>query len=170
MDGLNYEIKDTFLEGLGDDAVRYRFRTLLENSAFYIMAKRCGLNPMEELEADDFSAILDFNRLSVLSFVGNAVHDIAEPVLRDIGREMAVITKEKERKKAQENVAKLERPGYNEFTTLKRESAEGELEDGNDVSSEGRLSVSESEDRGHPGELREVRNKVFHLRMSAMSI
>lgn len=158
MDGLNYEIKDTFLEGLGDDAVRYRFRTLLENSAFYIMAKRCGLNPMEELEADDFSAILDFNRLSVLSFVGNAVHDIAEPVLRDIGREMAVITREKERKKAQENVAKLERPGYNEFTTLKHESAEGELEDGNDVSSEGRLSVSESEDRGHPGELREVRD------------
>lgn len=99
MDGLSYEIKDTFLEGLSDDAVRYGFRTLLENSAYYVMARRCGLNPMEELDVDDFSAILDFNQLSVLSFVGNAVHEIVEPILRDIGREMAVITRDKARKK-----------------------------------------------------------------------
>ena len=158
MDGLGYEIKDTFLEGLSDDAVRYGFRTLLENSAFYVMARRCGLDPMDELETDDFSAILDFNRLSVLSFIGNAVHDIAEPVLRDIGREMAVITREKEREKAQEIVANLNKLGYNEFTTLKRESAGGEHEYGSDLSPAGRLSVSESDDRGQPGELREVRD------------
>ena len=85
-------MRDPFLEGLGDDAVRYRFRTLLENSAFYIMAKRCGLNPMEELEADDFSAILDFNRLYVIFFVVTAVEVIPEAVIGDNGCEMFVVT------------------------------------------------------------------------------
>ena len=40
IDRIEYELHDTFLEGLGEDAVRVSFRTLLENSAYYIMAKR----------------------------------------------------------------------------------------------------------------------------------
>ena len=88
MDGLSYEVHGTYLDGLGEDAVQESFRRLLENSTYYMLARRCGLDPMEELTADDFSGLSNFNRLSVLSFLGNAAHDIAEPVLRDIGREV----------------------------------------------------------------------------------
>jgi hypothetical protein len=88
MDGLSYEIQGTWLEELGQDAVREGFRRLMENSTYYMLARRCGLDPWEELTPDDFTGITNFNRLSVLSFLGNAAHDIAEPVLRDIGREL----------------------------------------------------------------------------------
>ncbi|MBQ1735720.1 MAG: hypothetical protein II038_12780, partial [Lachnospiraceae bacterium] len=84
MDGLEYEVKDTFLEDLGEDAIRYQFRTLMTNSAYYMMAKRCGLEPMEMLEPDDFTPITDFNKLSVLSFLGNAAHARICGVLRMI--------------------------------------------------------------------------------------
>ena len=89
MDGLSYEIRGTYLEGLGMDAVRENFRRLLENSTYYMLARRCGLDPWDELAPDDFYGISGFNRLSVLAFLGNAAHDIAEPVLKDIGRRLS---------------------------------------------------------------------------------
>ena len=165
MEGLEHEIQDTFLEGLGEDAIRYQFRSLLKNSAFYLMAKRCGADPMDMLEPEDFAAITDFNRLSVLSFLGNAAHEIAEPVLRDIGKEVAAIIQENKREKMQQGLANQNNRGYNNFSALKRESEneiqnegddKSDAEHGDQVSAEGRLPVSESGDRGRAGELREV--------------
>ena len=86
LEGMETEIPGTYLEDLGNDAVRTEFRSLLESTTYYLFARRCGLDPWQELSEDDFAGITDFNRLSVLSFLGNASHDIAEPVLRDIGR------------------------------------------------------------------------------------
>ena len=161
MDGLAYEVKDTFLEDLGEDAVRVQFRTLLENSAYYMMARRCGLEPMEELEAADFAGIVDFNRISVLAFLGNAAHEIAEPVLRDIGREIARIEREINRENSMKALALSREKEYN---TLKRESENEKgaddhgTEHGDNLSAEGRLPVSESGNRERSGELRDVRD------------
>ena len=83
MDGIGYAIPGTFLEGLDDDTIRVEFRTLLANSAFYSLARRCGLEPMEYLEEADFSSITDYNDLSVLAFLGNATSQLVEPILRD---------------------------------------------------------------------------------------
>ena len=150
MEGLEYEIKDTFLEDLDEDTILYQFRTLMTNSAYYLMAKRCGLEPMDVLEPDDFTAITDFNKLSVLSFLGNAAHEIAEPVLRDIGREIAAIIRENAREIMQQGLEKGNEKSYNRFSALKRESVNGEqtegddknvAEHGNELSAEGRLSV-----------------------------
>lgn len=71
MDGMEYAIPGTFLEGLDEDTIRVDFRTLLQNSAFYILARRCGLKPMEYLEEADFFGITDYNDLSVLAFLGS---------------------------------------------------------------------------------------------------
>ena len=172
MDGLSYEVKDSFLEELDEDTIRYQFRTLLTNSAFYMMAKRCGLEPMDVLEPDDFTGVTDFNSLAVLTFLGNATHEIAEPVLRDIGRELAAILREQQREKMQQGLANSENRGYNEFSTLKRESENENHNEGDDIndaehgdqlSAEGGLSVPESDDRGQPGDLREVRNASEEL-------
>ena len=166
MDGIEYELHDTFLEGLGEDAVRVSFRTLLENSAYYIMARRCGLEPMDTMEPDDFTGITDYNHISVLSFIGNAAHEIAEPVLRDIGREVAAMLRENQRENARQGLEKRSNRDYNQFSELKRESEEKQdkgvdehdTEHGDNISAEGRLPVSESGDRGQSGELREVRD------------
>ena len=172
MDGLSYEVKDSFLEELDEDTIRYQFRTLLTNSAFYMMAKRCGLEPMDVLEPDDFTGVTDFNSLEVLTFLGNATHELAEPVLRDIGRELAAILREQQREKMQQGLANSANRVYNEFSTLKRESEnenhnEGDdrndAEHGDQLSAEGGLSVPESDDRGQPGDLREVRDASEEL-------
>ena len=175
MEGIEYEITDTFLEDMGDTFIQSSFRALLEDSAYYILARRCGLEPMEELEADDFSGITDFNKISVLTFLGNATHEITEPVLKDIGREIAVILREKMRENAQQGIEKRPEAGYNKFSTLIRESErengkdieKGEdeygTEHGDNVSEERGLPVSEPADRGRSGDNREIRDAPQEL-------
>lgn len=76
MDGLFQETEGTVLAFQDRDMVRAGFRNLLENSAFYSLAVRCGLKPMEYLEEADFAGIMDFHKLSVLTFLGNAVSEL----------------------------------------------------------------------------------------------
>ena len=156
MDGLLYETEGTFLEGLDEDTVRVEFRRLLMDSAFYTLAVRCGLDPMEYLEEEDFSGITDYNALPVLTFLGNAVSQLVEPVLVDIGRTVRRILIEE----SQKAVAKQNGIGYNEFNTLKRESdnREGGNEHGTDLPPQRRLPVPEPDDRGTEGDHREVRD------------
>ena len=54
MDGLAYEVADTFLEELDEDNIRVRFRELMTNSIFYTLSRRCGQEPMDVLDDDDF--------------------------------------------------------------------------------------------------------------------
>lgn len=145
MDGLEYEVTDTFLEGLDEDNLRVRFRELMTNSIFYTLSRRCGQEPLEVLDDEDFIRIVDFNQLPVLTFLGNAVSEQCEAVLRDIGREMQKIY----RKEVTEHLAKTADSLYNtstDFSTLKREIetniTEGGKPYGTDLSPQGGLPVS----------------------------
>ncbi len=164
MEGLEYEIGDTFLEGLDADTIRVEFRNLLRNSAFYSLSRRCGLDPMEYLEEADFFGITDFNSLSVLAFLGNATSQIVEPVLRDIGRTIRQAEYEEQRRISQKElekpVAKEEGLGYNKFSTLIRESenSEGGIEDGTDLPPQGGLPVPEPDHRERESNHREIRD------------
>ena len=167
MDGIGYAIPGTFLEGLDDDTIRVEFRTLLANSAFYSLARRCGLEPMEYLEEADFSSITDYNDLSVLAFLGNATSQLVEPILRDIGRTIRQAELEEWRKQAEEShgkpektVAKKMEVLYNKFNTLIRESEndEGGKTNGTDLSPQGRLPVSEPDASGGTAGHREIRD------------
>ena len=155
MEGLQYEIEDSFLYGLDEDSIRVMFRELYSNSAFYILSRRCGIDPMEYLEEEHFFGITDFNRLSVLSFLGNAVSQLVEPILMDIGKTIRKIQMEEQEK----TVADQNYIGYNEFNTLIRKSkSKGEIEHGTDLSQKGRLTVSEPDNqRGDSGK-REIRD------------
>lgn len=155
MEGLQYEIEDSFLYGLDEDSIRVMFRELYSNSAFYILSRRCGIDPMEYLEEEHFFGITDFNRLSVLSFLGNAVSQLVEPILMDIGKTIRKIQMEEQEK----TVADQNYIGYNKFNTLIRKSkSKGEIEHGTDLSQKGRLSVSEPDNqRGDSGN-REIRD------------
>lgn len=161
MDGLAYEVADTFLEELDEDNIRVRFRELMTNSIFYTLSRRCGQEPMDVLDDDDFIRIVDFNKLPVLSFLGNAVSEQCEAVLFDIGREMRKIYKKEITQQLEKSVDSL----YNtntDFNALKRETKEnttkGGQENGVDVSSQGRLPVPESGREGRAADHREVRD------------
>ena len=166
MDGLEYEVADTFLEGLDEDNLRVRFRELMTNSIFYTLSRRCEQEPLEVLEEEDFIRIVDFNQLPVLTFLGNAVSEQCEAVLRDIGREMQKIY----RKEVTEHLAKTADSLYNtstDFSTLKRETetniTEGGKPYGTDLSPQGGLPVSEPDRTGRADEHWEVRDAAQDL-------
>ena len=166
MDGLEYEVADTFLEGLDEDNLHVRFRELMTNSIFYTLSRRCEQEPLEVLDDEDFIRIVDFNQLPVLTFLGNAVSEQCEAVLRDIGREMQKIY----RKEVTEHLAKTADSLYNtstDFSALKRETetniTEGGKPYGTDLSPQGGLPVSEPDRTGRADEHWEVRDAAQDL-------
>ena len=156
MQGLKYAAEGTYLEELGEDTIRVSFRELLSSSIFYALSVRCGLDPMEYLEEEDFVGITDFNSLAALTILGNAASGLTEPVLMGIGRRVKEICL-KEEQKALENRTWT---GYNKFNTVKHESESGKggIGDGTDVPLGGGLSDPGPDDRGGAGAHREIRD------------
>lgn len=166
LDGLEYAVEGTYLEDLDEVTIRSDFRQLATDSVYYLLSRRCGLDPMELLEEEDFMHITDYNRLSVLTFLGNAASQLSESILIDIGKTVHKISLEEERKE----VEKSNERNYNSFTTLMREiknqdaetkkeeniENEGGNDYGTDISSQGRLPVSESDRRRGRSDDREI--------------
>ena len=166
LDGLEYAVEGTYLEDLDEVTIRSDFRQLSTDSVYYLLSRRCGLDPMELLEEEDFMHITDYNRLSVLTFLGNAASQLSESILIDIGKTVHKISLEEERKE----VEKSNERNYNSFTTLMREiknqdaetkkeeniENEGGNDYGTDISSQGRLPVSESDRRRGRSDDREI--------------
>ena len=168
LDGLSYATEGTYLEDLDEGTIRNDFRQLATDSVYYMLARRCGLDPMLLLEEEDFMHITDYNRLSVLTFLGNAASQLAESVLIDIGKTVHKISLEEIRK----GLENSEERNYNNFNTLMRENKiqgteerindiednEGGIDYGTDLSSQGGLPVSESDRRGGRSDNREIRD------------
>ena len=168
LDGLEYAVEGTYLEDLDEVTIRSDFRQLATDSVYYLLSRRCGLDPMELLEEEDFMHITDYNRLSVLTFLGNAASQLSESILIDIGKTVHKISLEEARKE----VEKSNERNYNSFTTLIRENKnqdaetkkeenienEGGNDYGTDISSQGRLPVSESDRRRGRSDDREIRD------------
>ena len=172
MDGIEQEMTGSLLATLPEEARRENFRALFQNSVFYEVARRCGLNPESYVREGDFKGIQFFNRLGTLTVLGSAVSNLTEIILMDIGREIRAWDRENPiQENLQKPLAKIEDPVYNRFTTLKRESTDderseegGQEHDGADVSSQGRLPVSEPGDRdGERAADREVRDAAQDL-------
>ena len=168
LDGLEYAVEGTYLEDLDEVTIRSDFRQLATDSVYYLLSRRCGLDPMELLEEEDFMHITDYNRLSVLAFLGNAASQLSESILIDIGKTVHKISLEEARKEVENSNER----NYNNFTTLMRETKnrdaetkkeenienEGGTDYGTDISSQGRLPVSESDRRRGRSDDREIRD------------
>ena len=168
LDGLEYAVEDTYLEDLDEVTIRSDFRQLATDSVYYMLSRRCGLDPMELLEEEDFMHITDYNRLSVLTFLGNAASQLSESILIDIGRTVHKISLEEARKEVEISNER----NYNNFTTLMCETKNQDVENkkaenieneggtdyGTDISSQGRLPVSESDRRRGRSDDREIRD------------
>ena len=168
LDGLEYAVEGTYLEDLDEVTIRSDFRQLATDSVYYLLSRRCGLDPMELLEEEDFMHITDYNHLSVLTFLGNAASQLSESILIDIGKTVHKISLEEARKEVENSNER----NYNNFTTLmheiKNQDAETKKEEnieneggtdyGTDISSQGRLPVSESDRRRGRSDDREIRD------------
>ena len=160
--GLEYEFDEKEYISASDN-----FAALMKNSIYYTLAKRCGIDPMEELTPADFLGISDFNTLSSLSYLGSAVNEMCGPVLIDIGRTVSQISWEKYKENLQKGIAISEEVSYNksaEFSTLNREIKGGESNE-TDLHEQGRLSVpgSEAVRSGNDTADREVRTDEENL-------
>ena len=168
LDGLEYAVEGTYLEDLDEVTIRSDFRQLATDSVYYLLSRRCGLDPMELLEEEDFMHITDYNHLSVLTFLGNAASQLSESILIDIGKTVHKISLEEARKEVENSNER----NYNNFTTLMRETKkrdaetkkqenienEGGTDYGTDISSQGRLPVFESDRRRGRSDDREIRD------------
>ena len=168
LDGLEYAVEGTYLEDLDEVTIRSDFRQLATDSVYYLLSRRCGLDPMELLEEEDFMHITDYNHLSVLTFLGNAASQLSESILIDIGKTVHKISLEEARKEVENSNER----NYNNFTTLMYETKswdaetkkeenienEGGTDYGTDISSQGRLPVSESDRRRGRSDDREIRD------------
>ena len=124
LDGLEYAVEGTYLEDLDEVTIRSVFRQLATDSVYYLLSRRCGLDPMELLEEEDFMHITDYNRLSVLAFLGNAASQLSESILIDIGKTVHKISLEEARKEVENSNER----NYNNFTTLIRKTKNQDAE------------------------------------------
>lgn len=81
---LKEVVKYSSLKYLEENEVDGAFITLLTNSITYMVMKRCGLDPSEELNVESFNQITSFDTRQVVSRLGAAISDIAEQELREI--------------------------------------------------------------------------------------
>ena len=142
--------KDSFLEGLGKDAISALYRECVTNSVAYMLMVRLGIDPREYFEADDFREVTNFTTRNTLNALGFATSDIAEMGLAEISRTITALDRQNR------IIADREESGYNIASENKPERS---FENGeNQLHEAGRLSSPRSDDAGAAGnESRQVR-------------
>ena len=134
----------SLLEELDDLNTEVWFKSLLENSAAYIMLTRCGIDPQEYFSGEDFARIYDFNTLKTLAILGAAASDIAEMPLREIASTVLPLYWEEE--KQNRTFAGNPDRQYNDGRTKRERS----VEHGADIQNRGRLPSAQPGRAGGP--------------------
>ena len=83
---LSHLTEGSFLEELDEYNVEVMYRRALQTSIGYMLVVRCGLDPSEYFENDDFRDVLNFNTPETLNALGVAAGDISQMCLSEIAR------------------------------------------------------------------------------------
>jgi hypothetical protein len=108
----------SFLEEYDEFNVGVAFRNAAEVSISYSLMLRCGLEPENYFEHEDFMSVFDFNTAETAGALGTAVSGINQQVLREIGATIRNYEREQiaERSMAHGNDVQAERrlsdPGH----------------------------------------------------------
>ena len=111
-------LEDSFLEEYDEFNVGVAFRNAAEVSISYSLMLRCGLEPENYFEHEDFMSVFDFNTPETAGALGTAVSGINQQVLREIGAAIRNYEREQiaERSMAHGNDVQTERrlsdPGH----------------------------------------------------------
>ena len=126
-------VADSYLEEYDDYNIEVAFKNAAAVSITYSLMSRCGMQPEDHFEHEDFFSIFDFNTPRTVAALGTAVSEINEQVLRQI--EVTIRNYEREH-------------------SAERTAEHGEQPDLHD---ERRLHDSRPEDRGAGAVHRQVR-------------
>ncbi|MCR4745746.1 MAG: DEAD/DEAH box helicase family protein [Lachnospiraceae bacterium] len=173
---LKDRLDDSFLYGYDEQNLEIRLKETLRESIAFTLLSRCG----EDTSQYDFSFLYlrEFSDMKTMSVLGNAVSDMTEPVLKEIGRAVTAHERNIARNSVLEHESKNISPAeekseeglandlQKDYNALKRESerrniniqSKGESVYGDDLHSERGLSDTEpgSEQRAG-GAINEVR-------------
>ena len=146
----------SFLEELDEYNVEVLYRKALENSIGYMLMVRCGLDPAEAFEDEDFRDILNFNTPETLNALGVATGDISQMCLSEISR--TVLTLQRQPQKENRIFAGQQKIQY-AVTEQKNQPSERSFENERDhIHETGRLQPAEpSAPAGAGGSLWEIR-------------
>ena len=126
-------VADSYLEEYDDYNIEVAFKNAAAVSITYCLMSRCGMQPEDHFEHEDFFSIFDFNTPRTVAALGTAVSEINEQVLRQI--EVTIRNYEREH-------------------SAERTAEHGEQPD---LHEERRLPDSRPEDRGAGAAPRQVR-------------
>lgn len=126
-------VADSYLEEYDDYNIEVAFKNAAAVSITYSLMSRCGMQPEDHFEHEDFFSIFDFNTPRTVAALGTAVSEINEQVLRQI---------------------KVTIRNYEREHSAERTAEHGEQPDLHD---ERRLPDSRPEDRGAGAAPRQVR-------------
>ena len=98
MSSIENHKKGTMLENMTEDELRIAITTTAWASVSYMMMSRCGINPKEHIDMQEFVYISNFNSYEIVTALGSAVSDIAEMGLREIERTVNIMQKNEKKK------------------------------------------------------------------------
>ena len=138
-------VADSYLEEYDDYNIEVAFKNAAAVSITYSLMSRCGMQPEDHFEHEDFFSIFDFNTPRTVAALGTAVSEINEQVLRQI--EVTIRNYEREH-------------------SAERTAAHGEQPD---LHEERRLPDPRPEDRGAGAASRQVRTDAPEVPEGASS-
>ncbi len=103
-------VEGSFLEEYDDFNIEAAFRSAATVSTTYALLSRCGLEPENHFEHEDFLSVFDFNTPATVAALGAAISQSSEQVLRHI----EVTIKNYERQKLAERSGSYERTDLRE--------------------------------------------------------
>ena len=84
----------SFLEELDGLNLEVEYRRAVQNSIGYMLLVRCGLDPSEYFEDEDFRDVTDFNTPQTLNALGVAAGDISQMCLSTISRTVLALQRQ----------------------------------------------------------------------------
>ena len=138
LDDLQNCRDNSLLEELDELNLSVLYRRLLENSTAYMLMCRCGLEPDEYFDPEDFSEVFNFNTPETLNALGVATRDIAESGLSAIA--LTVRSRQKQ-------IRTIAQAPENEYPIDKQTETQTERSEnhGTDIHDEGRLLLPPQE-------------------------
>ena len=137
LDDLQNCRDNSLLEELDELNLSVLYRRLLENSTAYMLMCRCGLEPDEYFDPEDFSEVFNFNTPETLNALGVATRDIAESGLSAIA--LTVRSRQKQ-------IRTIAQAPENKYPIDKQTETQTERSEnhGTDIHDEGRLPAAGS--------------------------
>lgn len=152
----------SFLEELDELNLEVEYRRALQNSIGYMLLVRCGLDPSEYFEDEDFRDVLNFNTPQTLNALGVATGDISQMCLSAISRTALAL----QRQPQKENRT-FEPQQKNQYAVTEQENTQPERSfeyDRDHLHQAGRLQSAEPSaapgGAGSPWEIRIASEKV----------